>query len=307
MLPDLDVVAALRVLATIYKKIKMKLVKIERKGATAAGVLVGDNVRIIGEWRPGPADQAPFSLSYQSSRELKTLLAAASQSVPLADVSLAVPIDPAAQIFCAGFNYHAHLTETNAELPQHPVIFKRTLDTLVPHGQDIIRPIVSETLDYEAEIAIVVGRQGRHIAVADALAYVSGYSCFMDGSVREYQKHSVTSGKNFWHTGSMGPWIVTPDEIGSMDIPLAGFVDGEERQSASASRMIFSIAQLISYCSILTWLRPGDVIATGTPGGVGSRMTPPRWLKAGQSVEVVVGGVGRLRNIVQDETPAATR
>ena len=283
----------------------MKLVKIERNGATAAGVLVGDEVRIIGGWLPGPADRTPFSLSSKTAGELKALLQAAREFVPLAEVSLAVPIDPFAQIFCAGFNYHAHLAETNADLPKFPVIFKRTLDTLVPHGEAINRPKVSETLDYEAEIAIVIGRDGRHIAEADALAYVSGYSCFMDGSVREYQRHSVTSGKNFWHSGSMGPWIVTPDEIGSMDISLACFVDGEQRQSATASRMIFSIAQLISYCSIMTWLRPGDVIATGTPGGVGSRMSPPRWLRAGQTVEVVVGGVGSLRNAVRDETSAS--
>ena len=284
----------------------MKLVKIERNNATAEGVLLGDDVRIISGWKQGPANQTPFTLSYKAPDELKILLDASRESVPLADALLAVPIDPQAQIFCAGFNYHAHLMETDAELPKHPVIFKRTLDTLVPHGQAIIRPKVSESLDYEAEIAIVLGRGGRHIAEADALTHISGYSCFMDGSVREYQKHSVTSGKNFWHTGSMGPWIVTPDEVGSIDIPLASFVDGVERQSATASRMIFSIAQLIAYCSILTWLRPGDVIATGTPGGVGSRMTPPCWLKPGQSVEVVVGGVGRLRNTVQDEVSAAT-
>jgi 2-keto-4-pentenoate hydratase/2-oxohepta-3-ene-1,7-dioic acid hydratase in catechol pathway len=279
----------------------MKLVKVERGGATAEGVLVGDQVQIVGGWRQGGAERAPFTLSQKSVAELQALLAAAKESVPLAEVTLAVPIDPLAQIFCAGFNYRAHLAEISADEPKEPVIFKRTLDTLVAHGQPIIRPTASITLDYECEIAIVIGREGRHIAPADALAHVSGYSCFLDGSVREYQKHSVTSGKNFWHSGSMGPWIVTADEIGSQDLALATFVDGGQRQSSKASLMIFSIARLISYCSIMTWLRPGDVIATGTPGGVGSRMTPPSWLKAGQTVEVVVDGIGRLRNSVQDE------
>jgi 2-keto-4-pentenoate hydratase/2-oxohepta-3-ene-1,7-dioic acid hydratase in catechol pathway len=281
----------------------MKLVKVERGGATADGVLVGQDVRVVGGWRPGPAGRNPFTLGGMGLGELNDLLGRSSETVALSDVELAVPVDPTAQIFCAGFNYHAHLTEVSSDVPKDPVIFKRTLDTLVPHGSAIIRPKASETLDYEGEIAVVIGRDGRHVSVEDAMSYVSGYSCFLDGSVREYQKHSVTSGKNFWRTGAMGPWIVTPDEVGSADLKLETFVDGEERQSTNASRMIFSIAQLISYCSILTWLRPGDVIATGTPGGVGSRMTPPNWLKAGQRVEVVVQNIGRLGNRVEDEAP----
>lgn len=279
----------------------MKLVKIERDGQVAEGVLVDDAVHVTGPWRAGPADAAPFTLSYRGADELKRLLDGAAETVPLASVSLAVPIDPAAQIFCIGFNYHAHLTEISSDVPQYPVVFKRTLDTLVAHGQPVIRPKVSETLDYEAEIAIVIGQGGRYIAEDDAMAHVSGYSCFMDGSVREYQKHSVTSGKNFWRTGSMGPWIVTPDEIGSLDMTVASYVDGGQRQSSVASRMIFGIPQIIAYCSTLTWLKPGDVIATGTPGGVGSRMTPPGWLRPGQTIEVDIGGVGRLSNPVEDE------
>lgn len=279
----------------------MKLVKVERDGATAEGVLVGDEMRLIGGWSPGPAEAAPFTLSGKGADELGRLFDASDASVPLAEVTLAVPIDPRAQIFCAGFNYHAHLTEISSDVPTYPVIFKRSLDTLVAHGQPIIRPKVSETLDYEAEIAIVIGREGRHIPQERAMEYVSGYSCFMDGSVREYQKHSVTSGKNFWRTGAMGPWVVTLDEVGGLDMAVASYVDGEQRQSSRAGRMIFSIAQLISYCSTLTWLRAGDVIATGTPGGVGSRMTPPNWLKPGQVIEVEVEGVGRLSNPVEDE------
>lgn len=279
----------------------MKLVKVERGGATAQGMLVGDRVRLIGGWQSGDAAASAFTLGGKPTDELERMSAASTGSVPLADVTLAVPIDPTAQIFCAGFNYHAHLTEISSDIPQYPVIFKRTLDTLVAHGQPIIRPTVSETLDYEAEIAVVIGRAGRHIPVDEAMDHVGGYSCFMDGSVREYQKHSVTAGKNFWRTGAMGPWIVTPDEIGDRDMALASYVDGEQRQSSTASRMIFGIAQLIAYCSTLTRLRPGDVIATGTPGGVGSRMTPPGWLKPGQTIEVEVEGVGRLSNPVEDE------
>jgi 2-keto-4-pentenoate hydratase/2-oxohepta-3-ene-1,7-dioic acid hydratase in catechol pathway len=279
----------------------MKLVKVEHNGACAEGILLGEDIKIIGAWRPGSAERSSFTLSQKSMSELKALLSNSSESVPLSAATLSVPLDPLANIFCAGFNYRAHLTEISADEPKEPVIFKRTLDTLVPHGQPIIRPRVSNTLDYEGEIAVVIGQAGRYIPLASALSYVGGYSCFMDGSVREYQKHSVTSGKNFWHTGAMGPWVVTADEMGLEDIELATYVNGEQRQASSASHMIFSIAQLISYCSILTRLKPGDVIATGTPGGVASRMNPPRWLKAGDTIEVVVGGVGRLTNNVTDE------
>ena len=278
----------------------MKLVKVEKDGRVAEGVVVGDAVRVIGDWRVGPADAAPFTLGGRPADEVRALADASGETAPLSEVTLAVPIDPLAQIFCAGFNYHAHLTEISSDVPQHPVIFKRTLDTLVAHGQPIIRPRVSETLDYEAEIAVVIGREGRHIAAADAMAHVSGYTCFMDGSVRAWQKHSVTSGKNFWRTGAMGPWIVTPDAMPA-NPSVAAYVDGEQRQRSTADHMIFGIPELIAYCSTLTRLRPGDVIATGTPGGVGSRMDPPSWLRAGQVVAVEVEGVGRLENRVEDE------
>ena len=285
----------------------MKLVKIERNGATAEGVLVGKDVRIVGGWQPAPPERTPFTLSALGLPELQELLRRSTESVRLSDISLAVPIDPLAQIFCVGFNYRAHVAEVKTDEPTVPVIFKRTLDTLAAHRQPIIRPKASETLDYEGEIAIVVGREGRYVAPEDALSYVSGYSCFMDGSVREYQKHSLTAGKNFWRTGAMGPWVVTPDEIGSSDLTLETFVDNQQRQSTIASRMIFGIAQIISYCSTVTRLKPGDVIATGTPGGVGSRMTPPSWLKPGETVEVAVQAVGRLINRVTDEIPESVR
>ena len=143
----------------------MKLVKFEREGASAEGVLVGDDVHVVGGWRQGPADRAPFTLGFRTTAELQTLVSASSESTPLASVTLAVPIDPMAQIFCAGFNYRAHLTEISADEPKDPVIFKRTLDTLVAHGQPIIRPKASETLDYEGEIAVVIGRDARHVAL----------------------------------------------------------------------------------------------------------------------------------------------
>jgi 2-keto-4-pentenoate hydratase/2-oxohepta-3-ene-1,7-dioic acid hydratase in catechol pathway len=279
----------------------MKLVKVERDGESGEGMLQGTDVRILGEWRPGPANTAPFTLSRLRLRELERLVGESKEVLPLSSVSLAVPVDPLAKIICAGVNYRDHVGEIKATEPANPVIFTRTVDTLAAHGQEIVRPKVSETLDYEGEIAFVIGRRGRHVPVEDALKFVSGYTCFMDGSVREYQRHALTTGKNFWRSGAMGPWVVTADEIGSRDLQLQTFVDGERRQSAHASQMIFNIPALISYCSRMTWLEPGDVIATGTPGGVGSRKVPPSWLKPGQVVEVEVDAIGRLRNSVVDE------
>jgi len=279
----------------------MKLVKIERDGSSAQGIVQGEDVRIVGGWRPGPAESAPFSLGGLALADLQAALAQSSESAPLSDVTLAVPVDPGAKIICAGVNYREHASEIKADEAVYPQLFSRFHDTLVAQGQPITRPKVSESFDYEGEIAVVIGRRARHVAVEDAMGLVAGYSCFMDGSVRDYQRHALMTGKNFWHTGAMGPWIVTPDEIAGKDITLETFVAGEKMQSAHASQMIFGIAQLISYSSRMTWLRPGDVIATGTPGGVGSRKTPPRWLKPGEEVEVVVEGVGRLNNRVQDE------
>ena len=191
----------------------MKLVKIEREGRTAQGVLEGDHVHLAGPWTLGPVDRAPFKLS-SLPPDLIIGMLQAGETVRLSDVSLAVPLDPLNKLICAGVNYRDHAGEIKADEPKNPVIFIRTIDTLVPHGQPVIKPRVSDTFDFEGEIAIVIGKGGRHIPEDSAMTHVSGYTCFMDGSVREYQRHAVTSGKNFWRSGSMGPWVVTPDEVG---------------------------------------------------------------------------------------------
>lgn len=277
----------------------MKLVKIERGGMNAEGILDGDEVRIVGGWRDGPADHAPFELSSLSPGNLAACQA--SETVSLASATLAVPIDPAAKIFCVGMNYRDHVGEIKQEVATNPTIFTRTLNTLSPHGAAVIRPRVSEQFDFEGEIAVVIGREARHVGREDALAHVGGYTCFMDGSVRDYQKHSLTAGKNFAHSGAMGPWIVTADEFGTGDPLLRTRLNGEQVQSAHASLMIWDIPFVIEYISRWQVLRPGDVISTGTPGGVGSRREPPLWMKAGDRIEVEVEGIGTLSNPVIDE------
>ena len=171
-------------------------------------------------------------------------------------------------------------------------------------GAPIIKPAVSDNLDYEGELALVIGRGGRNIKPEDALDHVAGYAPFMDGSVRDFQRHTAqfTPGKNFPCTGGFGPALVTPDEIGDLAaLPIETRLNGETMQKASLADLIFSIPDVIAYCSQFTPLAPGDVIATGTPGGVGERRTPSVWLKDGDVVEVMVGAAGTLTNRIVAE------
>lgn len=279
----------------------MKFVKVERGGRTGQGILQRTEVRIVGDWSALPADQTGFTLPTLPIDSLKAQLDQGGETLPLGSVTLAIPIDPRRRIICVGVNYRDHANEIKTDEPENPLIFTRTFESLVAHGQPIVRPRVSETFDYEGEIAVIIGREARHVTEANALDYVAGYSCFMDGSVRQYQRHSLTAGKNFWRSGSMGPWIVSADAFAADDPALETRLNGEVVQSARASEMIFGIRQIIAYCSRWMPLLPGDVIATGTPGGVGSRRTPPKWMKAGDRIEVDVEGIGVLANPVIDE------
>jgi 2-keto-4-pentenoate hydratase/2-oxohepta-3-ene-1,7-dioic acid hydratase in catechol pathway len=206
------------------------------------------------------------------------------------------------KILCAGINYRSHAAETGREVPKQPSMFVRLANTLVGHDGEMIRPSVSQSFDFEGELAVVIGRGGRHIAVERALEYVAGYTCFVDGSVRDYQKFSVTSGKNFPATGPLGPWIVTTDEIADPKrLTLVTRLNGQEVQKSSTDLLIHSVPQIIAFCSDFTSLAAGDVIATGTPEGVGHRRNPPLWMKAGDVLEVEISGIGTLRSRVVDE------
>jgi len=212
------------------------------------------------------------------------------------------------KILCAGINYRAHAAETGRDVPEAPRIFARFTDTLVGHDGEMIRPHVSTQFDFEGELAVIIGRPGRHISVERALEYVAGYTCFIDGSVRDYQKFSVTAGKNFPATGPLGPWLVTTDEIPDPDrLTLSTRLNGVEMQRASTADMIHSVAAIIAFCSDFTALSAGDVIATGTPEGSGHHRSPPLWMKAGDMLEVEISGVGVLRTRVTDEDRHALR
>jgi len=214
------------------------------------------------------------------------------------------PIPDPEKIICIGLNYLTHIQEGGRDVPKKPTIFTRWANTQVGHEQKLVRPKQSETLDFEGEMAVIVGKRARHTARQDAMGVVAGYSCYNDGSVREWQRHTsqFTPGKNFPGTGGFGPWIVTPDEVGDISkSTLMTRVNGEETQRATLDDLVFDVPALIEYCAGFTQLEPGDVIITGTTGGVGAYRKPPLWLKPGDTVEVEVTGVGVLRNGVAQE------
>jgi 2-keto-4-pentenoate hydratase/2-oxohepta-3-ene-1,7-dioic acid hydratase in catechol pathway len=208
------------------------------------------------------------------------------------------------KIFCIGLNYEDHRLETKREKTEHPTVFMRYAESQVGHEQPMLRPHESTMFDFEGEIAIVIGKPGRRIAEADAWSHVAGYSCYNEGSVRDWQRHTTQfgPGKNFFHTGAFGPWLVTADEIKADEtLSLRTILNGQVMQQTDTSMMIFPIPKLIAYCSTFLPLSPGDVFVTGTPGGVGARRTPPVFMQDGDTVEIEVGQIGTLRNTVAVE------
>ena len=182
----------------------MKIVKFGRQGSHGQGILEGETIHVVGGWREGEAFDGAFSLPGYSLTELRSLVGAAVEQVPLSSVKLAVPFDPRRKIIGVGLNYGDHAAESKNEVPQYPMLFTRSLDSVVAQDEPIVRPRVSDHFDFEGEIGVVIGRLARHVSVEASLSHVFGYCCFNDGSVRDYQKHTLTTGKNFWRSGSMG-------------------------------------------------------------------------------------------------------
>ena len=235
--------------------------------------------------------------------ELDGLVAAGE---PVRDpVTLLAPVDGNARILCAGFNFTTGATPpTGDRVDAHPTLFVRFPSSLVGPGEPIVRPRASERLDWEGEVAAVIGRAGRRITEDAALDHVAGYVCFGDHSVRDFQRHGTqaTAGKNFDGSGAIGPWIVTADALAPVsDLEVRTRLNGEQVQHGQLSRLVFSVPALIAYVSTFMALRPGDVIATGTPPGIGAKRQPPRWMSPGDRLEVDVVGVGVLANDVIDD------
>lgn len=212
--------------------------------------------------------------------------------------------DSERKILCVGVNYRPHIEEMGRDIPEYPVVFTRFASSLVGDGEPVIRPSVSEKFDFEGELAVIIGRPARYVLRNEAFDYIAGYCCFMDGSVRDWQRHTgqFTAGKNFERSGAIGPMVAAADIGDPRRLELQTRVNGEVMQEGRVVDLLFDIPRLLEYCSTFAALQPGDVIATGTPGGVGAARQPPVWLKAGDWVEVEIPGLGVLRNPVRDET-----
>jgi acylpyruvate hydrolase len=226
-------------------------------------------------------------------------------AIDLSAVRILPPVPKPPKILCVGVNYDDHIKESGIKKPTYPEIFGRFATSLIAHGDPIRRPRESSALDYEAELAVIIGRGGRRISRESALDHVAGYSLFNDASIRDYQLRTPqwTMGKNFDGTGAFGPWLVTPDAVppGASGLRIQGRLNGQVMQDSRTDLLIFDVANLIELISAAMSLEPGDVIITGTPGGVGAARKPPIYMKPGDIFEVEIDGLGVLRNPIQDD------
>ncbi|MGB6539632.1 MAG: fumarylacetoacetate hydrolase family protein [Xanthobacteraceae bacterium] len=289
----------------------MKIVAFEGQGGPRLGVVEGSEVVDL----TAADSNAPTDLGAwlaKNNGETKPLAdiakrAPASARKPLAGLTYALPVGRPGKILCLGLNYLDHVKEgpNRDNIPKFPTIFMRSRTSLVPHGQPILRPQVTETLDYEAELILVVGKRAKHLTAADATSCIAGYSCGNEGSVREFQRKTTQwdMGKNFDRTGGFGPWLVTADELppAAKGLKIESRLNGKVMQSDNTDNMMFPIVDLLVYVTQGMTLEPGDIIFTGTPSGVGHARQPPVFMKNGDTCEIEIQGIGVLRNPVVDE------
>ena len=282
----------------------MRVASFSRDGRSTYGVLRDGAVfEVSGEWRK----RHPDLRSVLTAGELPALaLNCDDEGVSPGDLAFLPLVPNPDKILCVGVNYRPHVEEMGREVPSRPVVFVRFAGSMTGHEQPLVRPRASEQYDFEGELAVIIGRSARHVPARDAFDYIAGYTCLMDGSVRDWQRHTAqfTPGKNFQHSGAFGPVLATRDEAPDpARLRLETRVNGLVVQEGCVGDLIFDIPSLIEYCSTFIELLPGDVIATGTPGGVGAARNPPAWLRDGDRIEVDIAGVGCLANPVQDEAP----
>ena len=289
----------------------MKIVGFEVDGGLRIGVVEADHVIDLQAVDPKMSGNLADILAAHDG-DLASLAdlarrAPAAARRPLAGIRYALPVARPGKIICLGLNYLEHVKEgpQRDNVPKFPTIFMRCPTSLVPHASPIIRPRVSETLDYEAELIVVIGKRAKHLTVANALACIAGFACGNEGSIREFQRKTTQwdMGKNFDRTGGFGPWMVTADAVppGGKGLKIQSRLNGQVMQSDNTDNMMFPIPETLAYITQGITLEPGDIIFTGTPSGVGHARKPPVWMKHGDVCEIDIEGVGVLRNPVEDE------
>jgi len=285
----------------------MKLVGFESNGEARLGVLEGGEVADLTavEAKLSPDLTTVLNRSGGDVGFIRRIAAKAAPRHPLADLTFTLPVTRPGKIICLGLNYLEHAKEGGHKTPEAPSIFLRCLTSLVAHEQPIIRPTVSVQLDYECELVVLIGKRGHHVSRDQAYSIIAGYSCFNDGSLRDFQRRTSQwdMGKNFDRTGGFGPWLVTADELppGGKGLKIETRLNGQVMQSDNTDNMLFPVAETIADVSTGMTLEPGDLIVMGTPSGVGARRNPQVWMKHDDICEIDIEGIGVLRNPVKDE------
>ena len=282
----------------------MKLISFTRLGEVGFGALIDDGVVDLTNQLDYGVDSIKEAIESDLLYTAEEYLEGRSPNFAMSDVTLLPVIPNPSKIICIGLNYENHRKETKRPDVEHPTIFVRYADSQVAHGQALIKPKSTERFDYEGEMAVIIGDGGRNISEESALEHVAGFACYNDGSVRNWQRHTsqFTPGKTFPGTGAFGPYMVTPDEVGDYTkLPIQTRLNGEIMQDAKLSDLIFPVPRLINYVSQFTPLAAGDVIVSGTPGGVGDKREPPVYMVPGDLVEVEIGILGILANPVVGE------
>lgn len=281
----------------------MKVVSFVRNGKSSYGVVVGDGIVDVGAKLGSKYPDLVAVLKAGALAEVEAAAKGQSADAKLEGTTLLPVVPNPGKIVCVGVNYDEHRREMGREPPGHPTIFVRFPESQVAHAQPLLKPAESDKLDYEAELAVIIGKRGYKVSEDDAFSIIAGYACYNDGSVRDWQTHTgqFTPGKNFVATGGFGPWMVTADEIpDAQKLAIQSRLNGQVMQSSNTDLMTFNIRKIIKYVTTFTPLEPGDVIATGTPGGVGTKRNPPVYMKDGDIIEIEIEKVGLLRNPVKN-------
>ncbi len=289
----------------------MKIVGFETDAGLRLGVIEGEQVIDLQAVDPSIPNDLGAVLARHDG-DLAPLAALAKTAPvaarrPLAGLKYGLPVARPGKIICLGLNYLEHVKEGRYadNLPKFPTLFARGLNSFAPHLQPLIRPLISETFDYEAELVAVIGKRAKHMTLDNALTCIAGWTCANEGSIREFQRHTTQwhMGKNFDRSGSLGPWMVTADEVpaGGKGLKIESRVNGKVMQSDNTSNMMFPVAETIVYATQGITLEPGDLLLTGTPSGVAHARKPPAWMRNGDVCEIEIEGIGILRNPIEDE------